>query len=141
MGYPHPRTWPIDVLAVFFGIGAWISINGMWVELPLLVQSLPEGWNLPSYLSVIIQIANTGPIIYSLGRTFFPESVREKTSIYLVLFIGAISSLLVVFLWDSTSSIGGKEHSTALFCLLFFVSLVDCSSSVLFMPFMGKHNI
>lgn len=46
----------LDVLAVLFGIGAWISVNGMWVELPLLVDALPEGWNLPSYLSVIIQV-------------------------------------------------------------------------------------
>ena len=29
------------------------------------------------------------------------------------------------------------EHSTALFVLVFFLSLVDCTSSVLFLPFMG----
>lgn len=46
----------VDLLAMVFGIGAWVAINGMWVELPLLVTYLPEGWNLPSYLSVIIQV-------------------------------------------------------------------------------------
>ena len=46
----------VDLLAMMFGIGAWVAINGMWVELPLLVLHLPEGWNLPSYLAVIIQV-------------------------------------------------------------------------------------
>ena len=50
----------VDLLAVVFGIGAWISVNGLWVELPLLVQTLPEGWSLPSYMSIVIQIANIG---------------------------------------------------------------------------------
>lgn len=48
------------MLSVMFGVGAWISINGLWVELPLLVQTLPEGWSLPSYMSIVIQIANIG---------------------------------------------------------------------------------
>ena len=54
----------IDVLAILFGISSWISINGLWVELPLLVNRLPESWSLASYLSVIVQIANLGPITY-----------------------------------------------------------------------------
>jgi hypothetical protein len=32
------RNLLLDLLSVFFGISAWISINGVWVELPLLVQ-------------------------------------------------------------------------------------------------------
>ena len=43
-------------------------MNGLWVELPVLVPALPEGWTLPSYLSVIVQIANLGPISYALLR-------------------------------------------------------------------------
>ena len=54
----------IDVLAILFGVSSWISINGLWVELPLLVNRLPESWSLASYLSVIVQIANLGPITY-----------------------------------------------------------------------------
>lgn len=45
----------VNLFAILFGIGAWVSVNGIWVELPLLVH-LPEGWALPSYLSVIIQV-------------------------------------------------------------------------------------
>ena len=49
----------IDVLALLFGISAWISINGLWVELPMLVTQLPEYWALPSYLSIIVQVSTT----------------------------------------------------------------------------------
>ncbi len=33
-----PRSFLLDIFAIFFGISAWISINGLWVELPLMVQ-------------------------------------------------------------------------------------------------------
>ena len=50
------RVVLVDLLAVLFGISSWISINGLWVELPMLVNELPEGWALPSYLSIIVQV-------------------------------------------------------------------------------------
>ena len=50
---------PVIVMTVLFGTGAWIAINGLWVELPLLVSlNIPENYNLTSYLTVIIQLAN-----------------------------------------------------------------------------------
>lgn len=48
-------SWWIAVLLILFGFSSWIAINGLWMELPLLVNVLPEGWNLPAYLSIIIQ--------------------------------------------------------------------------------------
>ena len=54
-----------------------------------------------------------------------------------LLLMGSASSSLLVSFWDRTSVFGGQDHSTALFVLVFFLSLVDCTSSVLFLPFMG----
>ena len=74
----------IDVLAILFGISSWISINGLWVELPLLVNRLPESWSLASYLSVIVQIANLGPITYcglrwlSKGKVRYLNLIKRK---------------------------------------------------------------
>ena len=48
----------VFLLIVLFGMGSWVAINGVWAELPLLVGSLPEGWNLPTYLVLIIQVIN-----------------------------------------------------------------------------------
>nr|SVE74219.1 EOG090X07AW [Daphnia barbata] len=83
-------------------------------------------------------VAKTGPIFYSVMHILVPHIVHEKPSIYVLMVIGILSSLLIAFFWDATSYINGEEHSTGLLILLFFLSLVDCSSSVLFMPFMAR---
>ena len=62
------RLLLLDLLVLLFGISSWVSINGLWVELPLLVDRLPESWNLASYLSITVQIANIGPLLYSVLR-------------------------------------------------------------------------
>lgn len=48
------------ILVALFGMGSWIGVNSLWMELPLTISSLPEAWSLPSYLAVILQLANIG---------------------------------------------------------------------------------
>jgi riboflavin transporter 2 len=132
------RKLLVDVLAILFGISAWICVNGMFMQLPLLVQSQPEGWNLPSYLSVIIQIANVGPILYSVSQKLFPKRVKDSWIICMILILGTTAVLMMALFYYKTSLVSGSEHSTALFILTFFIALVGCTSSVLFMPFMGN---
>lgn len=129
------RVVLVDLLAVLFGISSWISINGLWVELPLLVQSLPEGWALPSYLSIIVQVANIGPIAYSLARSCTSPPSPHYV-ICLLLCLGCGASLALALAWDWVAELGAT-HSLGLFICVFFLSLVDCTSSVLFLPYMG----
>ena len=124
-------------LVVIFGTGSWIAVNGLWVELPIIVQEIPERWSLPSYLTVIIQLANIAPLAFTLGNKFFPRVVREVPVIYISLLIGISASTLLVFFWKETSYIAGAERSTALLVLCFFLSMVDCTSSVTFLPYMA----
>ena len=75
---------------------------------------------------------------FALRRWRFGDNQVSKTvCIYILLFVGVVSSVLLVFLWDETVTISGGEYSVALFALVFSLSLVDCSSSVLFLPFMA----
>uniref|UniRef100_UPI00398ED01D solute carrier family 52, riboflavin transporter, member 3-A n=1 Tax=Pristiophorus japonicus TaxID=55135 RepID=UPI00398ED01D len=128
----------IHILACIFGTGSWVAINGLWVELPLIVNVLPEGWDLPSYLTVIIQLANVGPLFVTLMHKFAPGKVKEIIAIYIIISIGIMASLLMVFFWKETTLLAGKSHSTAFLILTFFLSLVDCTSSVTFLPFMMR---
>lgn len=130
-------SWPTYVLICLFGLGSWVAVNGLWVELPVLVKDSPEGWNLPSYLAVIVQLANVGPLIYAIGNHFAPKKVHEKTAIPFIVSIGAVACALLGFYWNKTSYIGGHKHSTALFILSFFLAIVDCTSSVVFLTFMS----
>jgi len=140
------RVFLVDLLAILFGISSWISINGLWVELPMLVNKLPEYWSLPSYLSIIVQIANIGPIIYGLLRNCLRRPPPQHVSVITLLSIGCLASLALVLAWDKTSTFNfvnddGEEDSlsmsTGLFVSVFFLALVDCTSSVLFLPYMG----
>ena len=125
------------ILVVIFGTGSWIAINGLWVELPIIVQEIPESWSLPSYLTVIIQLANIAPLAFTLGNVFFPRVVREIPAIYISVLVGIASCALLAFFWKETTFIAGAERSTALLVLCFFLATVDCTSSVTFLPYMA----
>lgn len=40
---PLGRLVLTHLLVALFGMGSWAAINGVWVELPLVVKDLPEG--------------------------------------------------------------------------------------------------
>ncbi|XP_012276137.1 uncharacterized protein LOC105697415 isoform X3 [Orussus abietinus] len=50
------QNWPskqliiVHFLVICFGLSAWVGVNGIFVQLPLLVLSSPERWKLPAYL-------------------------------------------------------------------------------------------
>ncbi|XP_022619179.1 solute carrier family 52, riboflavin transporter, member 3 [Seriola dumerili] len=126
----------VHMLACAFGLGSWVAVNGLWVELPLIVNTLPEGWELPSYLTVIIQLANLGPLLVTLMHKLCPGRLKEHVVIYSIVSIGVLSCILLAFFWDKTTIVAGASRSTAFFIITFFLSLVDCTSSVTFLPFM-----
>uniref|UniRef100_A0A4W5KH05 Riboflavin transporter n=1 Tax=Hucho hucho TaxID=62062 RepID=A0A4W5KH05_9TELE len=126
----------VHVLACCFGLGSWVAVNGLWVELPLIVNTLPEGWELPSYLTVIIQLANLGPLLVTVMHKLYPGRLRESAVIYSVLSIGVLACVLLAFFWDETTVVAAAPRSTVFFILTLFLALVDCTSSVTFLPFM-----
>ena len=128
----------IGLIVCFFGTGSWVAINGLFVELPILVNSAPEGWNLPSYLIVIIQLGNIGPLLYTFGSKMAPRIFEERLVTHVIVVMAVLSCLLLGFTWEFTTVVGGNEHSTALFVLVFFLAIMACTSSVTFIPFMGR---
>ncbi|XP_051262961.1 riboflavin transporter 2 [Dicentrarchus labrax] len=126
------------VLACLFGMGSWVAINGMWVELPLVVPEIPEGWLLPSYLTVLIQMANIGPLFITLMHRFRPGVLDERPVIYCIVGLGIIATFLLAFFWKHTVTIAGSLRSVPLLVLSFLLSVVDCTSSVTFLPFMMR---
>lgn len=128
----------IGLIVCFFGTGSWVAVNGLWVELPILVQHAPEGWNLPSYITVVIQLGNIGPLLYTIGSKYAPHIIKESIVTHVIIVIAALACTLLGFLWKETSIVGGAPHSTALLTLVFFLALMACTSSVTFLPFMGQ---
>lgn len=44
------------IAIVLFGSCTWLSMNSIWLELPLFVFYLVEKWTLPSYLEPAIHV-------------------------------------------------------------------------------------
>uniref|UniRef100_A0A8I5SZT4 Riboflavin transporter n=1 Tax=Pongo abelii TaxID=9601 RepID=A0A8I5SZT4_PONAB len=73
MAAPTPaRPVLTHLLVALFGMGSWAAINGIWVELPVVVKELPEGWSLPSYVSVLVALGNLGLLVVTLWRRLAP---------------------------------------------------------------------
>ncbi|XP_062607615.1 solute carrier family 52, riboflavin transporter, member 3-B-like [Saccostrea cucullata] len=130
-------NFPVFCLTILFGLGSWLTINGVWVELPTIVNFVPEQWKLSSYLSIIGQIANIGPIAVLILNKARPKWLNETFVTYVIIIVGTASCILAAFLWQKTSTVGGQEHSVALFVFVFLLGLCDCTSTVIFLPFMA----
>ncbi|XP_050427065.1 solute carrier family 52, riboflavin transporter, member 3-A isoform X2 [Adelges cooleyi] len=131
------RKWYIDVFTLLFGVGAWILVNSLFTQLPSLVQTAPEGWNLPSYLSIIIQIGNLGPLLYSIWRKYFENRYDRPLTLFMLV-LGVASIFLMAGYYKITKLVFGEPHSVFLFVLTFFIALVGCTSSVLFIPSLSQ---
>ncbi|XP_054011200.1 solute carrier family 52, riboflavin transporter, member 3-A-like [Hylaeus anthracinus] len=133
------RRLIVDLLALLFGLGAWVGINGIYVQLPLLVNNSPEGWSLPAYMVMLVQFANLGPILYTMYIKYSPW-VCDKYITYSLLAAASLATFILAFVYQKTSVVFGNEHSTALLSLMFVTAAVGCTSSVLFMPYMRNYR-
>ena len=68
----------------------------------------------------IFQIANLGPISYSLFRWLSNGRRGQSYAIYFLFFIGTFSSIFLALFWDRTTFLFGYERSTALFALVIY---------------------
>ncbi|XP_026546662.1 solute carrier family 52, riboflavin transporter, member 2-like [Notechis scutatus] len=124
------------VLVALFGMGSWVSVNSLWVELPVVVKRLPEGWNLPAYLSVLIALGNLGPVSVALIHHFAPKRLKERWLIHAIQALATATALLLALLWDHTAVVAGQPRSVAFLVLAFLLALACCTSNVSFLPYM-----
>lgn len=140
-----PKSIVTYFLVCVFGIGSWVAVNGLWAEISVLSVTLPECSQLPAVLVVVIQVANVGAIGYTLTKLLFQQCGYssklyhlEVTTVFILVVVGLTSCVCLALFWDRTAIVGSQEHSVSLFVIMFFLALVDCTSSVVFLPFL-KH--
>ena len=133
-------SWRTYSLIACFALSSWITVNGIWSEMPVIVLYAPEKWQIASYTVVIIQLGLAGPLLYSLANHLCPRFFTDKLTIYLLFVIGILSCLFLSIWFKETTTIDGKPHSVALMLLVFTLSLVDCTSSVVFLTFMVMYD-
>lgn len=131
---------PTYLCVVLFGSASWLSINAVWMELPLLTDKLPEGWGLPSYLTVLVQIACIGSLICGIIRKFYAVFVSATTAILALLIFCCICTVLLALFWSTTVFIFGEQRSVVLMILISSMAFVDATSNLIFMPYMATFH-
>lgn len=126
------------ILICLFGMSSWVAVNGIIIENPIITLYLPEGWALLSYSSIIIQIGNIGPLSIALYNAICKKRLPEEVLVYVVIGLGALTSLLLIFFWRETIFVAGANRSVAYFILQFIMSIAACSSAVVYFPYMSK---
>ncbi|KAL1767373.1 solute carrier family 52, riboflavin transporter, member 2 [Sigmodon hispidus] len=124
------------LLVALFGMGSWAAVNGIWVELPVVVKELPEGWSLPSYLSVLVALGNLGLLLVTLWRRL-ARGKGERIPIQVVQGLSVVGTALLALLWHHETSVAGQPHSVAFLTLAFVLALACCASNVTFLPFLS----
>lgn len=132
------RNLLVDFLSLMFGISTWIGITAIFLQLPFLVEYAPEGWKLPSYIAIIVQVGNIASVVYIIYEKYSRVKCDDGILIYITLICGCMAALSLVFSYKNTVEINGKKHSLALLMLSCIFAMVGCLSSVLFMPYMGR---
>lgn len=129
----------VDALAILFGISSWIGVTSIFLQLPLIVSTAPEGWSLPSYIAITVQMGNIGSFAYVLYQKYSPKKIDDGLLIYIALLIGCVAAICMAFFYQLTIAINGTtQYSVALLVFTLLFALVGCVSSVLFMPYMGR---
>ncbi|XP_044027538.1 solute carrier family 52, riboflavin transporter, member 2 [Siniperca chuatsi] len=126
-------------LIALFAMGSWISVNSLWVELPVVVNVLPEGWNLPAYISVLIAFGNLGPIAVTITHHCAPGRLNERLVIHCIQVLAVVVSALLAVFWSHIVTIAGEKRSLLFLLFTFVLSLVCCTSNVTFLPFMFRY--
>ncbi|RUS70103.1 hypothetical protein EGW08_022128 [Elysia chlorotica] len=129
----------VHLLVIVFAIASWADMNGMWSEMPLLTLHAPEEWTLPSYINIIGQVANIGPILFVVVSYFLPKT-RPQLEIsvsFIIIIVSMVAAFLMGYFYDHTSYLLGEERSTGMLLLNFFLAVGDCTSSVCFYAFMS----
>ncbi|KAI4891061.1 hypothetical protein NFI96_023919 [Prochilodus magdalenae] len=136
------------ILVALFGMGSWISVNSLWVELPVVVNILPEGppqdhhragWNLPAYISVLIAFGNLGPVAITLTHHFAPGRLNERVVIHSIQTLAVVASIFLAIFWSRVTPVAGAQRSLPFLLLTFVLSFVCCTSNVTFLPFMYRY--
>ncbi|ESO01403.1 hypothetical protein HELRODRAFT_192329 [Helobdella robusta] len=147
----HSVIVPVFALISMFSLSSWINVVGLWVELPIMVQKLPERWNLPSYMTLVIQCCNIAPAIYTLAgkikcrkkqnssNSGCSDAKRDVALPMIIILISISSALLNSFFWDRTAYIGRAERSVALMFFLSLSSVASCLSALVYLPYMARY--
>ena len=80
------------LLVILFGLSSWALVNAVYSQLPLFVETLPEGRSIGVYITVAFQAANIFPLLhYLISRFLVPRGkkfIADTVSVYILIVAG-----------------------------------------------------
>ncbi|KAI6659169.1 Solute carrier family 52, riboflavin transporter, member 3-A isoform X4 [Oopsacas minuta] len=131
------------LLFILLGLASWFAMNGVLLESPVLSAYLPECNQLKSYVAVIIQFANIGPVTF-LGVKGCMRLAGKRTNrldtiaIYCVLCLSLISCILITLFWGKQMRFFEKNVSLSFFFLTACIALANNTNTVLLVPYFSS---
>jgi riboflavin transporter 2 len=122
-------------------LSAWIDLSGVFVQVPLMIPLTPEGWTLPSVLSICVCSTNIMPAIIIFLRWYQGKRFSEIPYIYMIIIVGIPSCFILAIFWQKTIFLFGRERSLWLIGSVFTLSMLDCTSSIVFFDYMKRFRI
>ncbi len=101
----------------------------------MFVAELPEGWKIPSIMTLTTQIGQIGPIIFVGLRWISPKKVTYTRGIYTIFMIGLISCIALAFTWNKTHVIFKEKRSVYLYIFNFTLSLLGTFNIIKYLFF------
>ncbi|CAF1336008.1 unnamed protein product [Rotaria sordida] len=129
------------ILIVVMNLSAWIDLQGVFVELPIMISFIPEGWTIPSIVGLCLCAANIMPAIVTFLRWYQGKRFSEIPYIYIIIIIGIVSCCVLAFTWQETTYLFGRERSLWLLGSVFTLCMLDSTSSLVFFDYMKRFRI
>ena len=117
--------WDLGIAFAVLGLGAWITVNGVYQELPYIAQRAPEGYDIFSWMVVALAASNLAPLLYmALRRRSDLKALAEADPLNLALqrqwwdlfdsfailagvgFVGTSVFLALALAWHATATLG-----------------------------------
>ena len=72
-------------------------------------------------------------------RQYKKDMASLRYTAYIILLLGFVAAILLSQFWDKEVEMNSKKSSLPLLFLSFIFAILDCTSSVVFLPFMAKY--
>lgn len=119
-------------------LGSWLGLTGIFIQLPLMIPITPENWTLPSVISLCGAVANIMPAVVIFLRWYQGKRFSEIPYIYLTIILGIILRCILSIFWQETMFIFGRARSVWLIGSIFVLSMLACTSSLVFFDYMKR---
>lgn len=124
---------PDYILFALLGLPTWVLVDGTWAVLSQLAQTLPEGYNISSYLILCLTLGNLVPLVVGYNMNQSSPAVLIM-AIRIILSVGFITGLLMASTWY----ISVDSMSLPLFVLFFTVGACSSTSNVTHYVFVSQ---